>query len=66
MHVIFFNHIFTNSFAFFESKIGEVVAQNQLASDLGEGQSLVIQMCLDMVMLASNEFGFFRVQQNPL
>eukprot|EP00434_Breviolum_minutum_P012258 symbB.v1.2.010805.t2/scaffold712.1/size170421/4 len=29
--------------------IGEVMAQNQLASDLGEGQSLVIQMCLDMV-----------------
>lgn len=56
MHVIFFRPHFHNSFAFFQSKIGEVMAQNQLASDLGEGQSLVIQMCLDMVMLASNEF----------
>ena len=55
MHVIFFRPHFHNSFAFFQSKIGEVMAQNQLASDLGEGQSLVIQMCLDMVMLASNE-----------
>ena len=43
------------------------MAQNQLASDLGEGQSLVIQMCLDMVMLASNEFGvFFMATEPPL